>query len=145
MLSNGRARPDLPWIGADSRGIVQEKMRIVVVEQNDLILGLLERWLTEAGYVVVLETLRGLPRAVGEGGVSQLVIIDATTPQNAEKSIRLVKEAHAGPILLLSASLIRDANSSNSVARQFGVRRALQKPFTRGELLAAVAEAIDSH
>ena len=138
-------RPDLPRIGANSRGIVQEKERILVVEPNDLILGLLECWLREAGYVVVVETLRGLPRAVGEGGAPQLVIIDATTPQNAEKVIRLVKEEHAGPILLLSASLIRDTNSSNSVARQFGVRRALQKPFTRGELLTAVDEAIDSH
>src|SRR5262245_50055095 len=35
--------------------IVQEKGRIHVIEPDDLIRGLLERWLGEAGYTVVVE------------------------------------------------------------------------------------------
>jgi DNA-binding response OmpR family regulator len=127
-----------------SRGIVQQKGRILLVESNDLILDLLERWLGEAGYTVVVGTSQSLPQAVGEGGEPHLVIIDVPAPHSAEKTIKSVREAHARPILLLSARFRRGAGSSISVARQLGVRKVLQKPFTRGELLSAVGEAIDN-
>jgi CheY-like chemotaxis protein len=126
-----------------NRGIVQQKGRILVVEPNDLIVGLLERWLGEAGYIVVVETSQSLPQAVTKGGEPQLVIIDVPTPRSAEKIINSVKEVLASPILLLSARFRRGMGSSISVARQFGVRNVLPKPFTRGELLSAVADSID--
>jgi len=136
-------RPRIRRVGAElSRGFVQQKERILVVEPNDLILGLLERWLGEAGYIVVVETLQRLRQTVGAGGSPRLAIIDVPTPRSAEQLIKSVRETHACPILLLSASFVRDAGSSTSVARQFGVRKVLQKPFTRGELLLAVDEAI---
>jgi DNA-binding response OmpR family regulator len=122
---------------------VQQKGRILVVEPNDLILGLLERWLGEAGYTVAVETWQRLPQAVGEGGEPHLVIIDVPTPRSAGKIIKCVREVHAGPILLLSARFIRGVGSSISVARELGVRKVLPKPFTRGELLSAVGESID--
>jgi DNA-binding response OmpR family regulator len=121
---------------------VQQKGLILVVEPNDLILGLLERWLGEAGYAVVVEASQGARQAPGEGLRPQLVIIDVPTPRSAGRIIKSVKEVHASPILLLSATFRRGAGSSNSVARQLGVRHVLPKPFTRGELLAAVAESI---
>ena len=121
---------------------MQEKGRILVVEPNDLILALLERWLGEAGYTVVVETLARLPQAVGEGGNPHLVIIDVPTPSSADKIINFVRGLHAGPILLLSARFNR--GMSSYVARQLGVRNILPKPFTRGELLSAVCESIDS-
>jgi DNA-binding response OmpR family regulator len=135
-----------PRIGTElspSGGIVQQKGRILVVEPNDLILGLLERWLGEAGYTVVVETSQSLPQAVGLGGEPHLVIIDVPAPRSAEKIIKSVKEVLASPILLLSARFRRGMGSSISVARQLGVRNVLPKPFTRGELLSAVAESID--
>ena len=138
-----RARSGLPRSGAESsRGIVQQKERILVIESNDLILGLLERWLGEVGYAVDVETLQALPQAAGERGEPHLVIIDVPTPRSAEKAIKSVREVHASPILLLSARFMRGIGSSTSAARQFGVRKVLQKPFTRGELLSAVGEAI---
>jgi DNA-binding response OmpR family regulator len=126
-----------------TRGIVQQKGRILVVEPNDLILGLLERWLGEAGYTVVVGTSQSLPNAVGQGGEPHLVIIDVPTPRSAEKIINSVREVYAGPTLLLSARFRRGTGSSSDVARQLGVRRVLPKPFTRGELLSAVGESID--
>jgi DNA-binding response OmpR family regulator len=125
--------------------MAQQKGRILVVEPNDLILGLLERWLGEAGYAVVVETSQKLPRAVGEGGVPRLVIIDVPTPRNAEKIITSVRRVYGSPILLLSARLRRGTGSSGDVARQLGVRKVLPKPFTRSELISAVVEAIDSY
>jgi len=123
---------------------VQQKGYILVVEPNDLILGLLERWLGEAGYTVIVGTSQSLPQAVGEGGQPHLVIVDVPTPRSAEKIIKSVREVHAGPILLLSARLRRGTGSSISVARQLGVRNVLPKPFTRAELLSAVGESIRS-
>jgi DNA-binding response OmpR family regulator len=115
---------------------VQRKALILVVEPDDLILGLLERWLGEAGYEVVVQ-------APPEGQEPRLVIVDVPTPRSAGKIIKSVREVHASPILLLSATFRRGAGSSRSVARQLGVRGVLPKPFTRGELLAAVVESID--
>ena len=122
---------------------MKQKGRILVVEPNDLILGLLERWLDEAGYTVVVEASQRLPQAVGEGGEPHLVIIDVPTPRSAEKIIKSVREVFAGPMLLLSATFERGTGSSSYVARQLGVRKILPKPFTRGELLSAVGESID--
>jgi hypothetical protein len=112
-------------------------------EPDDLILGLLERWLGEAGYIVVVETSQRLPEAVGDGREPHLVIIDVPTPRSAEKVINSVREVHAGPILLLFARFRRGMGSSTSMARQLGVRNVLPKPFMRGELLSAVGESID--
>jgi len=129
---------------SQSRGIVQQKGRILVVEQNDLILRLVERWLGEAGYTVVAGTSQSLPQAIGEGGEPELVIVDVPTPRGAEKIIKSIREVHTGHILLLSARLFRrGTRSSTAVARQLGVRNVLPKPFTRDELLSAVDESIN--
>ena len=123
---------------------MQQSRRILVVEQNDLILRLLERWLGEAGFTVIPGTWQSLAQAVGEGGEPELVIVDVPTPRGAEKITKSVREVHAGPILLLSARLFRrGTRSSIAVARQLGVRNVLPKPFTRDELLSAVRESIN--
>jgi DNA-binding response OmpR family regulator len=123
---------------------VLQKGDIVVVEPDDLILGLLERWLGEAGYSVVVEGLPRRPRAVAERADPHLVIVDVPTPRSAEKIVKSVREIYASPILLLSARLGRGAGSSSDVARQLGVHKVLPKPFTCAELLSAVGELIDS-
>jgi DNA-binding response OmpR family regulator len=122
---------------------VQQKGRILIVEPDDLIGGLLERWLGEAGYTVIIQALRELSDAhiVGEG--PQLVIADVPSPRSAEKIIHALRQEYASPILVISARFRRGLGSSTDVARQLGVRRILPKPFTRGELLAAVGESID--
>jgi CheY-like chemotaxis protein len=122
--------------------IVEQKGWILVVEPDDLILGLLERWLGEAGYTVLIGTWQSPPKAVEQEGEPHLIIVDLPTLRNAEKIIESVKEAHASPILLLSTSVRRGAGSSIAVARRLGVRNVLPKPFTRGELLSAVSESI---
>ena len=118
-----------------------QKEHILVVEPDDLILGLLERWLGEAGYAVIEEASPTQAQAVG-GGEPQLVIIDVPDPLVAEKTIKSIRDVHASPILLLSARFVRGTGSSSSVARQLGVRNVLPKPFTRDELLLAVGESI---
>lgn len=116
---------------------------IVVVEQDDLILGLLDRWLGEAGYSVVVERLPRRSKALAERGDPHLVIVDVPTPRSAERIVKSVKEIYGSPILLLSARLGRGTGSSRDVARQLGVRKVLPKPFTCAELLSAVGELMD--
>ena len=131
-----------PPAGSQSlnRGIVR---CIHVVEPDDLILGLLERWLSEAGYTLVVEPSHRLIPMIVAGNKPDLVIIDVPTPRSAGSIIKPVKDVYVGPILLLSARFRRGAGSSSDVARQLGVRKVLPKPFMRDELLSAVEDSID--
>jgi two-component system, OmpR family, response regulator CpxR len=122
--------------------IVQQKKRLLVVEPDDQILGLLERWLSEAGYAVLVEASPSQLGAVTDGEVPHLVIIDVPDPLGAEKIIESVRQVHDSPMLLLSARFRRGMGSSRSVAHQLGVRKVLPKPFTHDELLSAVSESL---
>lgn len=122
---------------------MQLQRRILVIEPNDLVLGLLERWLGEAGYSVVAGTAQILSQAAGDGREPSLVIIDVPTPRRAKSIIDSVRDAHSGPILLLSATFGRGTGSSSALARELAVRHVLPKPFTRAELLSAVSESIE--
>jgi DNA-binding response OmpR family regulator len=108
---------------------------VVILEEDPLIRPLLERWLTEAGYSLE-------PPTGGEPGKIALVVADVPDPQSAEERIRSLQE-YAAPILLLSARFRRGLAGSAEAARQLGVKSVLPKPFTRGELLAAVREALE--
>jgi DNA-binding response OmpR family regulator len=118
--------------------IVQQK-RVLVVEPDQQILGLLERWLVEAGHEVIVES-SGEP--AGDRAAPHLVIIDVPDPLGAEDIIRSVRQKHASPILLLSARFRRGMGASSSVAQQLGVRNVLPKPFTRDELWSAVRDSL---
>ena len=127
---------------ANRRVIVQQQQRILVVETDDQILGLLERWLGEAGYSVAVESSLGQLKAPPTGGDPHLVIIDVPEPLGAKKIVESVRQVHGGAILLLSARFRQGTGSSGAVARQLGVRNVLPKPFTRDELLSAVDESL---
>jgi DNA-binding response OmpR family regulator len=117
---------------------VQRKAYILVVETDDLIRALLERWLGEAGYNVTGPS-QEVP-ARGEGPC--LIIANVSEPQQAAVMIRGLKARHKAPILVTSARLRSSLRASADVAGQLGVRYVLPKPFTRKELLAAVRECL---
>lgn len=114
------------------------KKYILVVENDDLIRDLLQRWLAEAGYVVVLAPA-DKPRSVES---PCLVIANVPDPRRGQALIRSLKAAYAAPVLALSARFQRGLASSRNVAQSLGVRGVLPKPFTREELLLAVQESI---
>jgi DNA-binding response OmpR family regulator len=113
---------------------------VVVVETDDLIRGLLERWLGELGYSVVEAGEEAAKAAKAVRPV--LVIANVSNPRGAQALIRSLQAAHAAPILVLSARFLRGLGASTEAARRLGVRKVLPKPFTRKELLSAVEEAI---
>jgi len=103
---------------------------LLIIEADDLIRGLIVRWLTEAGYRVTSDDSQPGPFA--------LVIADIPNPGQAERVLKELGERHGAPILPMSGRFRHDRAASEGVARRLGVLRALPKPFTGEELLAAV-------
>src|SRR5262249_5041899 len=78
---------------------VSAKGCIVIVEPDDLIRKLLERWLGEAGFeVVAVPTHHAIPQVV-----PQLVLTDISEPDGARTIIEGLRAAYAAPILATSA------------------------------------------
>jgi CheY-like chemotaxis protein len=113
---------------------------IVIVEPDDLIRELLERWLGEAGYWVASTTKdHGLPMVK-----PRLVITDISEPGSAGNTIEALQAAYAAPILALSARFRRGLGGSSEPAQRLHVEKVLPKPFTRQQLLRAVRETLTS-
>lgn len=119
--------------------LVESKGCIVIVEPDDLIRELLERWLGEAGYAIVLTAIDNDTVMV----VPQLVIADISSPGTSGPTIGALRAAYSAPILALSGRFRRGLGGSVDAAHRLHVGNVLPKPFTREELLAAVSEAID--
>src|SRR5207237_4268790 len=109
--------------------------RIVIIEEDDLMRGLLTEWLTAAGYAV----LRWPPERSAD-----LVIVDLYMPRQAGADVvRSVQQAHPGvPVIAISAQFRAGLDGSWWAARGLGVRQLIAKPFTRGAVLRAVEAAI---
>lgn len=97
----------------------------------------------EAGYTVVVRTLRELNESRVHDGVPRLIITDVPEPRDAAPIVQALQEAYPGPILVLSARFRRGLATSADVARRLGVCKVLPKPCSREELLSAVSESID--
>jgi len=114
--------------------------RIVLIEVDPLMRELAQRWLEEAGHRVV----RAAPTELDAAAGADLVMMDVASPRRAAERIGLLQARHAVPILLVSAGLRRSSEPSPALALQLGVAAVLPKPYTRGELLAAVSAALGS-
>lgn len=102
-------------------------------EEDGLIRELLERWLGEAGYSV---SPSGNERPY-------LVIADVPNPRDAQTVIESLRAVYAAPILVMSGRFRRSVAPSGETARRLGVKKVLAKPFTRKELLSAVAASLE--
>ena len=106
--------------------------RVLLREEDVQIRELLERWLGEAGHSVST-TVEEPPH---------LVIIDLPRSRGAQALIQSLKAVYAAPILVLSGRFRRGLAGSADAARRLGVKKVLPIPFTREELLAAVAASL---
>jgi DNA-binding response OmpR family regulator len=117
---------------------VQRDGRILIIETDELIRELLERWLSEAGYDVVAQP-SSIPANIA---APRLVIANISRPRDAGALVQSLESAYKAPILLMSGRFRRGLAASKNAARELGVRKVLPKPFTREELLAAVDESL---
>lgn len=119
-----------------TRGRLPNESRLLITERDDLIRGLIMRWLGEAGYVFAASDSRP--------GDIALVIADVPNPAQADAALKAIGARYGAPILVTSGRLRRDPVAATATARRLGVLGVLPKPFTCEELLAAVAECLVS-
>jgi CheY-like chemotaxis protein len=107
--------------------------RVLVVDADGPLFGLLEEWLAADGYVVLDEL--ALHRS-GDGSVD-LVIVDVPFPRQAGVDwIRRIAARHPmAPILALSSTFIAGIECCGPVARALGVACVLPNPCSRDALL----------
>jgi DNA-binding response OmpR family regulator len=124
------------------RSHVHRKGYILVLEGDDLIRQLLERWLGEGGYSVATGDVEQLRRADASAPSPSLVILDVADPRSADALVRRVQSVYAVPVIAVSARFRRGLGTSHDAAVRFGACKLLPKPFSRDELMEAVREAM---
>jgi len=104
-----------------------EAARILLVDADPALCGLLEEWLAQEGCRVVDRD-------------PDLVIVDL--PLSREAGTRLLKEyaaRHRGkPLVALSSNVFAGVNASGAVASSLGVHAVLPKPLAREALVRAL-------
>lgn len=113
---------------------------ILILEEDDLVRGLLKEQLVGAGYQVQVGDPRRPPSASPTHDNVGLIIANICMPkQQGAESIRALKLAYPGAsIIAISGRFCSGVGGSAEAARQLGVRKVLSKPFTREDLLDAV-------
>lgn len=112
---------------------------IALIESDPLIQQLTARWLSDAGHRVVLTSVLELRPDMD----LDLIVVNIANPRVANQLMSSLGDAHAAPVLLVSARFRRSRQPSPALAHQLGAAAVLPKPYTRDELLAAVEAAGD--
>ncbi len=112
---------------------------IVIYEADDLMRGLLEEWLTGAGYRVSAVPHGPPPRAEAD-----LVIVNIGMPKHAGSRVAdQIRFAYPKtPIIAISAQFRADLSTRGTTAHTLGVAQVIAKPLTREALLAGVRAII---
>jgi DNA-binding response OmpR family regulator len=112
---------------------------IAIYEADDLMRGLLQEWLTGAGYLVGHAARCGPPPLEAD-----LVIVNIGMPKCAGSRVAgEIRAAHPKtPIIAISAQFRAGLWSAGTTAQTLGVAQVIAKPLTRDTLLAAVRAII---
>ena len=110
--------------------------RVLVVDADPALLGLLEEWLGAHGCTV--EAAQSCASGGRDG--FDLIVVDIPSPrQGCTEGLKAISNAHPStPILALSSSFFPGVDTTGAVARALGVAGVLPKPVTRGGLLDAL-------
>jgi CheY-like chemotaxis protein len=140
LISNERLGTYLD-IGARSfPEMLQPMFSIVIYEADDLMRGLLQEWLTGAGYRVNAVTPCGPAPPEAD-----LVIVNIEMPKHTgSRAADKIRAAYPGtPIIAISAQFRAGLSTGGTTARALGVAQVIAKPLTRNALLAAVSAIIE--
>ena len=108
-----------------------EAARILVVDADPALFGLLEEWLAEEGFRLVDED-------------PDLVVVDL--PRRKHEGVNRVNELVARqpgrPLVALSSNFFAGVETNGGVARALGVKAVLAKPLTREALIGALRKLL---
>lgn len=106
--------------------------RVLIVDADPALRGLLEAWLSEHGWGVLDES------GTAQDGFD-LAVVDVPFPRRGGSVVlKRVAKKHPGvPILVLSSGFFACVESDGAVARALGVAGVLPKPVSREALIAA--------
>jgi len=123
--------------------------QILIIEDDDLMRGLLVEWLSAAGYPVRVGALsgegtEGTDRSDPAEAPADLMIVNVNRPrQQGAERLRRVREAHPGtPVIAISSQFCGSIAGCAASAQAIGADRMLAKPCGRTELLDAVAAVV---
>jgi len=119
---------------------------IVIYEGDELMRGLLEEWLSEAGYRVHAVASHDLQnnRLAEILAAADLVIVSVYMPKQAgAQLVREIQAVHPGtPVIAISGQFLSGHSANGAIARTLGVQQVIAKPLTRNDLLGAVRAII---
>jgi len=112
--------------------------KILLVEGDAALQGLLEEWLASEGHDVSVDS----PSERRSDNWPHLVIVDLPySREHGVELLRRVAQAHpTAPILALSSNLLTSVASTGAVAHALGASGVLAKPISRDALIAAVRD-----
>jgi DNA-binding response OmpR family regulator len=113
--------------------------RVLVVDADEPLFGLLEAWLSAEGCVVINDR-------AGPADDVDLVIVDVPFPRQVGVDwIRRIAQRHPmAPILALSSTFIAGIECCGPAARALGVACTLPNPVSRQALSSAVRRLLPS-
>ena len=116
--------------------------RILVIDDEELILNFLKDLLVEEGYEVITACNGEEGLALFEAQSADLVITDIIMPvkDGLDTILELKKKAPELPVIAISAGGNIPKERYLAVAAYMKNTRTLAKPFTRDELISAVKE-----
>ena len=120
--------------------MLQTTMEIAIYEEDDLMRGLLEEWLTCAGYRI----RKAAAQAASDSRAALLVIVSIYMPKHmGTRLVEEIRAAHPGaPVIAISAQFRSGLSTAGTTAQSLGVAQVIAKPLTRVALLAAVSAII---
>ena len=104
--------------------------RVLLVEADAALRGLIEEWLADEDWQLVEER-------------PDVVLVDLPTPRdNGGAAVKRLSNAHPhAPVVALSSSFFDGVETNRALARSLGVASVLPKPLTRESLIAALRKA----
>ncbi len=119
---------------------------VLVVDDNDQIRGAIAVILEQAGYRVAQAPNAANATALIADLLPDLVITDIFMPEGDgfEMMSAIRRHSCAIPVIAISGSTATSGADFLKLAAKFGAAAVLYKPLGRGELLAAVAQALSN-
>jgi CheY-like chemotaxis protein len=112
--------------------------RILVIERDPLLRALFGEWLGARGIETVFSEQSGtLPHLEGVDAV----IVDVAKPCDSHGCLLAWRQAYPDASIIAVSGRFQTGASGTSAAERLGVTGVLAKPFTRGELWAALGLA----